>query len=249
MNIIQKATQAITARAVGAAAAVKAATRKFTSFLGRKETAPDPHAAEIEAYKRALWAIDQGIQNPEDGIALAGMEKAREYLNRSAALAGKGKLQNWNRQQMAERWIASDYSTKTGQKDLQDRRLETFNANFGINLSKSQYNSMRGMIHSPAFQKLLEVNRNLYQAIYNMVGEQIEKGADPVRLEQVLDLFARSGTDNFEDMPDLMQLSSEDFHNLYTESGELFGSFTFEDADEIERRDLFEGIVGKYVRL
>ena len=35
MNVFQKATQAITARAVGAAAAVKAATRKFTSFLGR----------------------------------------------------------------------------------------------------------------------------------------------------------------------------------------------------------------------
>ena len=46
MNVFQKAPQAITARAVGAAAAVKAATRKFTSFLGRKESTPDPHAAD-----------------------------------------------------------------------------------------------------------------------------------------------------------------------------------------------------------
>lgn len=249
MNIFQKTTQAITARAVGAAAAVKAATRKFTSFLGRKETAPDPHAAEIEAYKRALWAIDQGIQNPENGVAQVGMDKAREYLNRSAALAGKGKLQNWNRQQMAQRWIESDYSSKVGQEDLQDRKLDTFNANFGINLSKSQYNAMRGMIHSPAFQKLLEMHRNMYREIYNMVGEAIEKGTDPVRIEQTLDVYVRSGVGNFEDFAGIIQLSSEDFHNFYTESGELFESFTYEDSDDIDRLDMFEGMAGKYVRL
>lgn len=256
MNIFQRLRANITAQAVQAAARVKTALRSFSSLFDRKEEIPKEEKvdllarrqnAEIEAFKAAQWAIDNARRNPSDLIAQQAASKAQEYLSRSAALAGKGQLQDWNRLKMAERFTESGYASKKGQAAIASARLQTFNANFGFNLSAAQYNTMRGMIHSPAFQKVLEANRNFYMDIYGMVGDEVEAGTDPVRIEQSLDLFARGNVDNFEDFAEIVQLPEEDFHNLYTESVEMFESHYFQSGDDIARREAFEGLVGRYV--
>lgn len=256
MNIFQRLRETLTAQAVQASARVKTALRSFSSMFDRKEEIPKEEKvdllarrqnAEIEAFKAAQWAIDNARRNPSDLIAQQAASKAQEYLSRSAALAGKGQLQDWNRLKMAERFTESGYASKKGQAAIASARLQTFNANFGFNLSASQYNTMRGMIHSPAFQKVLEANRNFYMDIYGMVGDQVEAGTDPVRIEQSLDLFAKGNVDNFEDFAEIVQLPEEDFHNLYTESVEMFESHYFQSGDDIARREAFEGLVGRYV--
>lgn len=257
MNIFQRLRSTITAQAVQAAARVKSAVRSFSSLFDRKEEIPKEEkvdlparrqSAEIEAFKAAQWAIDHARQNPNDFIAQQAASKAQEYLSRSAALAGKGPLQDWNRLKMAERFTESGYASKKGQAAIADAKLKTFNTNFGFNISPSQYNTMRGLIHAPAFQKVLEANRNLYLEIYGKVGDQVEVGTDPVRIEQTLDLFAKGNVDNFEDFPEIVQLPAEDFNNLYSKSVEMFETKYFQRGDDVYRRQAFEGLVGKYVK-
>jgi hypothetical protein len=203
---------------------------------------------EEKARQRAIWAIDNYQQNPDSYVAKLARDQAQQYLNRSAALAGKGPLQDWNRQKMAERWIDSDYSTETGQTAMSERMLQTFNANFGMDLTPEVYeNTMKGIINSDTFQKALDINRNLYAVIFGMVGDEASAGTDARRIEQTLDLFNRSGVNTYEYFKDIAGLNSNLFNELAAESSELFNTLRYQTADDIERMDLWEGIVGRYV--
>ena len=94
--------------------------------------------AEMEADQRALWAIQHAIENPDDLTAQQGRKKAIEYLNRAKELSGKGDLQDWNRQLIAERYIKSELSSEAGQAARKEAQLRQFNLNFGLDITPDQ---------------------------------------------------------------------------------------------------------------
>lgn len=200
--------------------------------------------AEREATERAVWAIQNALENPDDWTAQHAKDKAIEYLSRSKELSGKGSLQDYNRLTKAQSWIESELSSEEGQTERFDRQLENFNNNFNINLTRDSYKTMKKLMDSPSFKKLMEQNKAHYELIFGTVGDQVEAGVDPVRIEQTLDIFSRYGMDSFENFKDITALNADDYTNLM-EDMQLLDETQF--FDEIDRKEAFEGVLGRYI--
>lgn len=200
--------------------------------------------AEQEAYDRALWAIQNAMENPDDLTAQLAKDKAIEYLNRSKDLSKKGSLQDANRETIARRWIESELSSKEGQEERFNRQLETFNNNFNIKLTRDTYKTMKNIMDTPSFKKLLEQNRGMYELIFGTVGDQVEAGVDPKRIEQTLEVFSRFGMDSFETFKDITDLPTESYRDLMEDINLLEESAFF---DEFDRKEAFEGVLGRYI--
>lgn len=171
--------------------------------------------AEKEADLRAIWAISNAINNPDDFTAQEGRRQAIEYLTRSQALKGKGSLQDFNRERIARRWIKSDLATEKGQEERKKKALDQFNANMNINLTEDTYDTMKSIMDSPAFQKALDRSGEFYKLLYGAVGDAIDQDADPQRIEQTLDMFVRGSLDDYELFTDIMDINGGDFNRMY----------------------------------
>ena len=167
--------------------------------------------AEQEATNRALDMIRYAMENPDDNTAQLAKNKAIEYLNRNKELQGKGDLQDWNRQQIAERWIQSDLSSVEGQAARKEKQLDQFNKNMGTTLNQDTWKTTESIINTPAFQKQLELLGGQYKLLYETVGDAVEKNVDPVRIEKTLDLYTAVGADDYELFSEIMSMDADYF--------------------------------------
>lgn len=256
MNPFKRIGAGIAAGFQRAGAAVRQAVRRILPKRTKAPEAETPTAtksairekarqkAEQEAYDRALWAIQNAMQNPDDLTAQLAKDKAIEYLNRSKDLSKRGSLQDANRETIARRWIESELSSKEGQEARFNRQLDTFNNNFNIKLTRDTYKTMKAIMDTPSFKKLLEQNRGMYELIFGTVGDQVEAGVDPKRIEQTLEVFSRFGMDSFETFKDITDLPTESYRDLMEDINLLEESAFF---DEYDRREAFEGVLGRYI--
>ena len=97
---------------------------------------------------------------------------------------------------------------------------------------------------TPSFKKLLEQNRGMYELIFGTVGDQVEAGVDPKRIEQTLEVFSRFGMDSFETFKDITDLPTESYRDLMEDINLLEESAFF---DEYDRKEAFEGVLGRYI--
>lgn len=225
--------------------------RPARSIVQKQEPAPEARAlrqqarknAEMEADQRALWAIQHAIKNPEDLTAQQGRKKAIEYLNRAKELSGKGDLQDWNRQLIAERYIKSELSSEAGQAARKEAQLKQFNLNFGLDITPDQWYTMDKLIASPAFQKQKELLSKQYKVVFEAVGDAVEEGVDPVRIEQTLDLYTQIGADDYELFSDIVKMDSADFNDFQQEAMAKIG-----ESDRLEAYEINEALQGLYGR-
>ena len=256
MNPFKRIGAGIAAGFQRAGAAVrKAAARIFPKRVQAPEprTAPQEpksvirerarKAAEQEAYERALWAIQNGMQNPDSEIAQRGKDKAIEYLNRSKELTGGGKRQDWNRQIAAEKWIRSDLSSAAGQEERFKKGLEQMNRNLNIHLTPETYDTLKNMTETEAFKKLNEQYSMFYKDIYGAVADEVDTGADPARIEQTLDLFSRVGIDDFEAFSDIVNLDPENYGLFYEKVNENIYDV---NPDLVDLPKVFSGILEEF---
>ena len=200
-------------------------------------------AAEIEAYERAIWAIQYGMQNPDNETAQMGKDKAIEYLNRSKELSGKGKRQDWNRQIAAEKWIRSDLSSEAGQRKRFEKGLAQMNRNLNIHLTPETYDTLKNMTETEAFKKLREQYSMFYKDIYGAVADEVDTGTDPKRIEQTLDLFARVGIDDFEAFSDIVNLDPENYGLFYEKVNENIYDV---NPDMVDLPEVFSGLLKEF---
>lgn len=201
-------------------------------------------SAEAEATQKALEVIAHAMQNPEDATAQLAKNKAIEYLNRNKELQGKGDLQDWNREQIAQRWIKSDLSSVTGQEERKQKQLDQFNANFGLDLSPEEWLTMDKMIASPAFQKQKELLGQQYRVVFEAVGDAVEEGANPVRIEQSLNLYTTLGADDYDLFSDITKMDAADFTDFYKEAMTKIGETDRQEPYEIN--DALWSLAEKY---
>ena len=244
------------------AAAGKAAAAVKNLFKRKQEPAqPEPPKtpqqirqekrinAETEALRRALWAIQNAINKPEDRTAQNARRQAIEYLSRAEHLKGKGTLQDWNRQKIAERFIESDYSTATGQEDLKRKKLDTFNQNFGFDLTRAQAEKVGQIMDTSSYKKLLEKNKEMYDVIIQAVGDAIDNRVDPVRIENTLSYLEKVDiVPEFNDFTKLMQLSDSEYEVFSQEAAEITSRKMLFDQDYQRRENDFNDLILKAVK-
>ena len=124
--------------------------------------------------------------------------------------------------------------------------LETFNANFGFDLTREQADTVGQLMKSDSFKKLMEQYREKYDIIIGMVGDNIELGADPVRIEQQLDLWQQVGMEpDFSAFQNVTALDSEAFQALREEL--LIYNEESIYADDYQRQEDVNAIMGRYI--
>lgn len=202
--------------------------------------------AEDRATKQALWAIQNAAEHPEDRTAQAGRKKAVEYLSRAERLKGKGKLQDANRQRMAERWLESDLSNASGQQDRKARRLQTFNENFNMDLNEDQAKIVTDLMESDSYNKLIETYRGIYRELISAIGEAVANNIDPLNIEKALTLFQENELQpDFDTFSKVLDLSDEDFNVLAAEMD--FYTAESIQRDERQAQDDKDAILGRYI--
>ena len=203
---------------------------------------------EAEAYERALWAIRHGMENPDSTMAQRGQEKAIMYLNKSKELQGKGKLQDWSRQEAAEKFIRDPYSSAEGQKKLFDERLQRMNANLNLHLTEETYVTLKRILESDSFQKLAE-RKNAYgnspilEELFGDIADAIEDNVDPERIEQTLEMFNLVGTSDFEAFSNIVRLGYEDY-DLFREK--VTSTFSKLNPDQVDFEKVFTNILKEF---
>ena len=244
---------------------IKKAAAKVGEFFGRKPAAPPeppkpaeapPIAApsapeykskEIEAMQRAMRLLMDAEEHPDDATWNAARHAALLYINKSQKLLEKGKTQTGNRRTIAEQYIENQLSTAEGVRQRKADKLRVFNANFKFNLSEEQADVVGDLMDTPSFQKLLETYKEMYDVVIGMVGDEIEKNVDPVRVESAINLWYDNGlTPDFDDFAKVVALSDKD----YTAMQESIAEYNRENvhADDIEKAASVYGIIGEWVK-
>lgn len=202
--------------------------------------------AEVEALRRAVEMLIEANQHAGDAAYEQARQEALVYINKSQQLAGKGPTQSGNRRMIAERYMKKELSTPAGVVARKNRQLEIFNANFGFSLSRTQAKTVGSLMASDSFKKLMELYKEKYDIIIGMVGDQVEQGIDPVRIEQALDLWQQVGIEpDFSDFSKVTELSVEEFTQLredlliYNEESVIY--------DDFKRAEDISGILGRYI--
>ncbi len=215
-------------------------------ILEPKEEPLPKTGREADALRAAIDMIIKAGEHAGDPTYEKAREDALVYINKSQNLTNKGATQTGNRRYIADRYLTSELSTAEGVERRKDRMLETFNANFGFDLTRDQADTVGQLMKSDSFKKLMEQYREKYDIIIGMVGDNIELGADPVRIEQQLDLWQQVGIEpDFSLFQNVSALSTEDFFSMreelltYAENFIYFG----ETPDDTQ----IKNIMGSYI--
>ena len=201
---------------------------------------------EADALKAAIDMIIKASEHTGDPTYDKAREEALVYINKSQNLTNKGATQTGNRRYIADRYLKSELSTAEGVEQRKERLLEAFNANFGFDLTRDQADTVGQLMKSDSFKKLMEQYREKYDIIIGMVGDNIELGADPVRIEQQLDLWQQVGMDpDFSAFQNVTALDNEDFQALREELL-IYNEETIY-ADDYQRREDVGAIMGRYI--
>ena len=206
-----------------------------------------PHVSkEIEALQRAMNILIEAETHPDDATYQQARQDALVYINKSQKLANKGKTQTGNRSYIADRYLRHELSTPKGIADRKARKLAVFNSNFGFNLNEEEADVVGQIMKSSSFKKLMELYRSMYDIIIGMVGDQIEAGIDPVRVEQSLDLWVQMDIEpEFNDFAALTELPSQIFEKLQEEIVQ-YNNETLH-ADEFEQKQAKSSILNKWL--
>ena len=255
MNLFQRALNRL-----------KAAAEKFTSIipLPKPATPSAPYlpeagtggvrakvlkAAESEAERRAMDIIKESGLHPEDKTYDLARRKAVEYLTRAGKLSGGGSLQRANRYNIAKRYIDNDLSTSEGISERKRKKREVFSANFNLNLSDSQYDTMDKIMASNSYNKLMELHREKYDIIITMAADAIEKGVDAKRVQKALDFWEKAYLDpDFDAFAQVVDLDRESWNEMMDRFEEESKTIAWERGDDLERRELSEAILGRYIK-
>ena len=205
-----------------------------------------PDSQEAEALRTAINMIIEAQQHAGDPTYDKAREEALVYINKANKLTNTGKTQSGNRKYIAKKYLEKEISTPEGVERRKERMLETFNSNFGFDLTRDQAETVGQLMKSDSFKKLMETYREKYDIIIGMVGDNIELGADPVRIEQQLDLWARVGMEpDFSMFQNVTALDNTAFASLQ----EQLLTYAEENvnADEFQYKEDVEGILGRYI--
>ena len=201
---------------------------------------------EADALRRAVEMVIEANQHPGDATYDQAKQDALVYINKSQKLAEKGATQSGNRKYIAGRYLKSELSTPEGVADRKARKLAVFNANFGFDLSEEEADVVGQIMKSSSFKKLMEMYRAMYDIIIGMVGDQVEAGIDPVRIEQSLDLWVQMGIEpEFNDFAALTELPTQVFVKLQNEILQ-YNEETLH-ADEFEQMQAKGSILNKWL--
>ena len=215
-------------------------------ILEPKEQPLPKTGQEADALRAAIDMIIKASEHTGDPTYDKAREEALVYINKSQNLTNKGATQTGNRRYIAGRYLKSELSTAVGVEHRKERMLETFNANFGFDLSRQQVDTVGQLMKSDSFKKLMEQYREKYDIIIGMVGDNIELGADPVRIEQQLDLWQQVGIEpDFSVFQNVTALDTEDFQALREEM--LIYNEESIYADDYQRQEDINAILGRYV--
>ena len=211
--------------------------------------APEPPASkygrEAEALRRATEMLIEASQHPGDATWEYARQEALVYITKTQTLADKGATQTGNRRYVADIYLKKEISTPKGVERRKERKLEIFNANFGFQLTAEQADTVGQLMNTPSFKKLMETYKEKYDILIGMVGDQVELGVDPVRIEQQLDLWQQVGIEpDFSDFAKVSALTSEAFQEM---RAELMTYSEESMADDFERAEDISGIMGRYV--
>lgn len=215
-------------------------------ILEPKEEPLPKTGREADALKAAIDMIIKASEHSGDPTYDKAREEALVYINKSQNLTNKGATQTGNRRYIADRYLKSELSTAEGVEQRKERMLETFNANFGFDLTRDQADTVGQLMKSDSFKKLMEQYREKYDIIIGMVGDNIELGADPVRIEQQLDLWQQVGMEpDFSVFQNVTALDNEDFQALREEI--LIYNEESIYADDYQRQEDVGAILGRYI--
>ena len=230
---------------------------KIPTF-GKKAPAPAPapelpgqpkHQAEMvtaatQANERAFWAIQYATEHPEDRVAQKAAEEATTYLSRVNRLR-KDKKQYWNAAKVAERYLQSDLTTQAGQEKYKRESLDRFNQQFDINLDQRQYDKFYDLTQTDSYKKMLEKHNEKYREVIQMVSDAYEDEKNPLQMEKALDLLVKIDVDpDIETFAAIMELQEDQFSAFYREAMDYADETMY--ADDLERKDAIEGILGRY---
>lgn len=205
-----------------------------------------PDSQEAEALRTAINMIIEAQQHAGDPTYDKAREEALVYINKANKLTNTGKTQSGNRKYIAKKYLEKEISTPEGVERRKERMLETFNSNFGFELTREQADTVGQLMKTDSFKKLMETYREKYDIIIGMVGDNIELGADPVRIEQQLDLWARVGIEpDFSMFQNVTALDSAAFASLQEQL--LLYAEENVNADEFQYKEDVEGIIGGYI--
>lgn len=205
-----------------------------------------PDSQEAEALRTAINMIIEAQQHAGDPTYDKAREEALVYINKANKLTNTGKTQSGNRKYIAKKYLEKEISTPEGVERRKERMLETFNSNFGFDLTREQADTVGQLMKSDSFKKLMETYREKYDIIIGMVGDNIELGADPVRIEQQLDLWARVGIEpDFSMFQNVTALDSAVFASLQEQL--LLYAEENVNADEFQYKEDIEGIIGGFI--
>lgn len=205
-----------------------------------------PDSQEAEALRTAINMIIEAQQHAGDPTYDKAREEALVYINKANKLTNTGKSQSGNRKFIAKKYLEKEISTPEGVERRKERMLETFNSNFGFDLTRDQAETVGQLMKSDSFKKLMETYKEKYDIIIGMVGDNIELGADPVRIEQQLDLWQRVGMEpDFSMFQNVTALDNDAFASLQ----EALLTYAEENvnADEFQYKQDVEGIIGRYI--
>lgn len=205
-----------------------------------------PDSQEAQALRTAINMIIEAQQHAGDPTYDKAREEALVYINKANKLTNTGKSQTGNRKYIAKKYMEKEISTPEGVERRKDRMLETFNSNFGFDLTREQAETVGQLMKSDSFKKLMETYKEKYDIIIGMVGDNIELGADPVRIEQQLDMWQRVGIEpDFSMFQNVTALNNDAFASLQEEL--MLYAEENVNADEFQYRQDVEGIIGRYV--
>lgn len=148
--------------------------------------------AEQEAMRKATNILLESLNHPDDAGWQEARRRAKEYIDKSTNLAGKGPLQDKNRQRIAERYVEDILSTPEGVDERKEARRAQFNANMGSNFSGDQWDTVEKILNSKSFKKLHELFSSYKPSeIITMITDPLSSGATVANVERSVDLFSR----------------------------------------------------------
>lgn len=204
-------------------------------------------ASEKEALQKAMNILLEAEEHPDDASWNVAREKALIYINKSQRLVGGGQLQRKNRRRAADTYIENAYSTPEGVAAIKKKKLDTFNSNFGFDLSAEEADTIGKIMQDPSFKKLMEQFSAMYDVIIGMVGDEVSKNVDPDRIRGALDMWSYAGIEpDFENFANVTALNNEQFRQLDAEIRNL----TDEQVTPMEPQEwqeAVEGVLGKYI--
>ena len=218
----------------------------------KRKPAPQPEApqlrqqTEAEALRAAVEMLIQSEQHPGDATYEQARNAALVYINKSQKLAEKGDTQKGNRRIIAEKYLKKDISSPEGVEQRKRQKLDIFNANFGFDLTQDQADTVGQLMESDSFKKLMETYKERYDILIGMVGDQVELGVDPIRIEQMLDMWQQADIEpDFSEFANVAALSAEEFTSLREEIM-LYNEENL-TAEGYERQEDIQGIMGRYI--